>query len=170
MISYPTPLLWMMRSLLLFSLLSVTLFGAKETIEVFAKHVTANNKNFVADEHVVILYDGAMIKSDHAEYDKNSSLLILEGHVEMLGMDDNRVASNRLVIDTSKKSVKFKKLFLAGEEDLWINAETARKREKDYLLGKSKISSCDVDNPDWTIEFNRAHYHDDHKYVTMKDA
>ena len=160
-----------MRSLLLYLFLSVTLLTAKETIEVFAKHVTAKDKeSFVADEQVIILYDGAMIKADHAEYDKRTSLLILEGHVEMLGMDDNRVASNRLVIDTSKKAVKFKKLFLAGEDDLWIDAQSARKRENDYLLGKSKISSCNVNNPDWTIEFNRAHYHDDHKYVTMKDA
>ena len=159
-----------MRSLLLYLLFSVGLLTAKETIEVFAKHVTTNNNNFVADEQVIILYEGAMIKSDHAEYDRRTSLLILEGHVEMLGMDDNRVASNRLVINTSKKAVKFKKLFLAGEEDLWIDAQSAKKKENDYLLGKSKISSCNVNNPDWTIEFNKAHYHDEHKYVTMKDA
>ena len=143
---------------------------AKQTIEVFAKHINANNGNFIADEHVVILYDGAMIKSDYAQYDKNSSLIILEGHVEMLGMGDNRVASNRLVIDTSKKSVKFKKLFLAGEDDLWIDSLAANKREEDYRLYNSKISSCNVNNPDWTIEFERAHYHHDKKYVSMRDA
>ena len=159
-----------MRNLLIYLILSVTLLLSKETIEVFAKHVTANNKNFIADEHVVILYDGAMIKSDHAEYDKNSSLLILEGHVEMLGIENNKVASNRLIINTSKKSVKFKKLFLAGEDDLWINSASAKKREEDYLLFDSKISSCNVNNPDWTIEFQRAHYHNNKKYITMKDA
>ena len=169
MISYQTLLSWM-RSLVVFFLLSVTFLIAKETIEVFAKHVNANGGNFVADEEVVILYNGVMIKSDYAHYDKNASLLTLKGHVEMLGMDDNRVASNKLVIDTSKKSVKFKKLFLAGEDDLWIDSSEASKRGKDYILHQSKISSCNVENPDWTIEFSRAHYHDNMKYITMKDA
>jgi len=160
-----------MRSLTLYLLLSfTTLLVAKETIEVFAKHVSAKNKNFVADEDVVILYDGAIIKSNHAEYNQNSSLLTLEGHVEMLGMDNNRVASNKLVINTSKKSVKFKKLFLAGEDDLWMDSSSAKKRDNDYLLFDSKISSCNIENPDWTIEFSRAHYHQDKQYVTMKDA
>lgn len=143
---------------------------ANEMVEVFAKHVVATPKHFLATDDVVILYDGAVIKSDMATYDKNSSLLTLEGDVEMIGLEDNRVASNKLVIDTSTKSVTFKKLFLTGKENLWIDSPSATKENSHYKLFKSRVSSCDTANPDWTIEFDEAHYREDKNFITLKDA
>ncbi len=159
-----------MRSLFLLSLPLFTSLFAGEMIEVFAKSVSSNSEMFYADEQVVILYDGAMIKSDHAQYDKNSSLLTLDGHVEMLGREDNRVATDHLVIDTKSSDVQFKKLFLTTQEDLWMDSDKATKENTDYKLFNSRISSCDVANPDWTIEFSEAHYREDKQFITMEDA
>ncbi len=139
-------------------------------IEVFAKDVLATPESFSATGDVVILYDGTMIKSDRANYDKNSSLLTLEGDVEMIGLDDKRVATNRLIINTQNKAVEFKKLFLTGDDDLWIESLGALKERNDYKLFNTRISSCNSANPDWTISFKEAHYRDDKKFITMEDA
>ena len=72
-----------MRTALLSLFLTTALFG-KETIEVFASEVKASTEHFEAIGDVIILYDGAMLKSNRATYDKNSSRLILTGEVEML--------------------------------------------------------------------------------------
>ncbi|HHH50856.1 MAG TPA: LPS-assembly protein LptD, partial [Campylobacterales bacterium] len=159
----------MFKLLLLLSLFSLSLFS-KEIVEVYAKIVQARGKSFIAKDSVIILYDHSMIKADQATYDKNSSLLTLEGRVEMINQDSDVLSSNRLVINTADKSVKIEKIFLGGEENLWMDASSADKQKEKYILKNSKISSCNADNPDWTIEFDRATYYRDKDFVTMKDA
>ncbi len=158
-----------MRTLFLSLLLTTVLFG-KETIEVFAEDVKATADHFSAIGDVVILYDGAMLKSNSATYDKNSSTLTLNGDVEMLSESENRVSSNELVIDTSTKAVEFKKLFLTTEENLWIDAIKATKTDENYKIYNSKLSSCNKANPDWTIGFSEAYYRKDKDFITLKDV
>ncbi len=158
-----------MRTLFLSLLLTTVLFG-KETIEVFAEDVKATADHFSAIGDVVILYDGAMLKSNSATYDKNSSTLTLNGDVEMLSESENRVSSNELVIDTSTKAVEFKKLFLTTEENLWIDATKATKTDENYKIYNSKLSSCNKANPDWTIGFSEAYYRKDKDFITLKDV
>ncbi|NOZ90731.1 MAG: LPS-assembly protein LptD [Epsilonproteobacteria bacterium] len=159
-----------MRKLLLILLILTVSIFSKEMIEVYAKKVSAKGKSFVAEDSVVILYDNAMIKADRATYDKNTSLLTLEGKVEMISSDNDVLASDKLVINTTDKSVKIQKIFIGGEENLWMDASGADKLNEKYVIHNSKISSCDVSNPDWTIEFERADYYRDKNFVTMKDA
>lgn len=158
-----------MRSFLLLLCFS-TLILAHATIEVFAKHVTATVDHFNATGDVIILYDGAFITAKKATYDKHSSLLKLEGKVEMLKGEENRASSDQLVIDTSTKSVEFNKLFLTTQDNLWIDASKATKKEENYQIFNSRLSSCNQLNPDWTIEFSEAHYHKDKDYITLHDA
>jgi len=158
-----------MRTALLSLLLTTVLFG-KETIEVFAFEVKATVDHFEATGDVIILYDDAMIKANHATYDKNSSRLMLNGDVEMLSETENRVSSSELVIDTSTKEVEFKKLFLTTEENLWIDATKATKTDENYKIFDSKLSSCNKANPDWTIGFSKAYYRKDKDFITLKDV
>lgn len=161
-------LLWMRSFTLL--LLLFSLVYAKETIEIFAKTVIAKDNSVIADDSVVILYGGALIKADSAFYDKNTSLLILKGRVEMIGLEESVLASDKLVINTADNSVKVKKVFLSGDEDLWIDASGAEKSEDIYRLFDSKISSCNKSNPDWTIEFEKANYYKKREFIVMESA
>lgn len=154
-----------------FFLLSITLLSfANENIEVMAREVLATAENFYADHDVVILYDGAILQADSVIYDQNSSELRLKGHVEVLGLQENQAATDTLVINTATKSVVFKKLFLTGEEHLWIDSSEATKKKENYKLFNSRISSCNIANPDWTIEFKEAYYRNDKEFITMEDA
>jgi LPS-assembly protein len=159
----------MFKLLLVLPLLSLSLFS-KEIVEVYAKTVQARGKSFIAKDSVVILYNHSMIKADQATYDKNSSLLTLEGKVEMINQENDVLSSNKLVINTADKSVKIEKIFLGGEENLWMDASSADRQKEKYVLRNSKISSCNIANPDWTIEFDRANYYRDKNFVTMKNA
>jgi len=159
-----------MRSLFFLAGVLSSSLVAGELIEVFAAHLSSDSQHFYAKDQVVILYKGSMIKADQATYDKNSSRLVLDGHVEMLGEEENRAVTDHLVIDTTRKDVQFEKLFLTTQEDLWLSSEKAIKEKHDYKLFDSRISSCDAKDPDWTIEFSEAHYHEDQQFITMKGA
>jgi len=158
-----------MRYYFLFFLVS-TLLNAKETVEVFAEHVVATEDQFDAVGDVLILYNNSLLKSKKAHYDKNSSLLTLDGNVEMIGENENRVSSEHLVLDTSTKAVEFQQLHITADDGIWINASRASKKEEVYKIYDSRLSSCDPVNPDWTIDFGKATYYKDDNYMTLKDA
>jgi len=159
-----------MRKFILFLHLFTLLGFSKEIIEVLAQDVKAKGKSFVAKGSVVILYDKALIKAKEATYNQNTSTLTLKGRVEMINDKENVLTSNELVINTKNKSIKLEKIFLGGEDDLWMDASDAKKEKDRYILLNSKVSSCDVTNPDWTIEFDKAKYYQDKNFVTMKNA
>ena len=158
-----------MRSSLILLFLSLSLYS-KERVEVFSKHITATTDYFTATEDVVLLYDGALLKADRATYDKNTSLLTLSGGVEMIKDEENRLFSDTLIIDTFTKDIKFSDLLLTTEDDLWIDAQEAKRESESYIIYNSKLSSCDKRDPDWTIEFAEANYRKDKKFISLSDA
>jgi len=158
-----------MQYFLFFIIFSVSLLS-KENIEVFAKKLHATLDFFEASGDVLILYDGSLIKSKRATYDKKRSILTFSGNVEMLNKKENRASSDKLVIHTDNKKVEFKKLFLTTEQDLWIKAKKATREKEHYKIYNSKLSSCDKIDPDWTIEFAEAHFRKNREFITLKDA
>jgi len=158
-----------MRSLLVLLFLLMAL-NAKESVEVFSKHITATADYFTATQDVILLYDGALLKAKKAIYDKNASLLTLSGGVEMIREDETKISSDELIIDTSTKSIKFSKVLLTTEENLWIDAQEAKKENNHYIIYNSKLSSCNKSNPDWTIEFAEANYRKNRNFISLKEA
>ena len=158
-----------MRYFILFIFFTLSLFS-KEQIEVFAQKVLATKDFLKAQGDVLILYNGDLLKSKRATYDKNSSLLILNGNVEMLGKEENRASSNELIINTKSQTVEFQELLIRTEQDLWIEAKKATRNREHYKIFNSKLSSCNKANPDWTIEFAEAHFRKDRQFISLKDA
>jgi LPS-assembly protein len=158
-----------MRYFILFIFFTLSLFS-KEQIEVFAQKVVATKDFLKAQGDVLILYNGDLLKSKRATYDKNSSLLILNGNVEMLGKEENRASSNELIINTKSQTVEFQELLIRTEQDLWIEAKKATRNREHYKIFNSKLSSCNKANPDWTIEFAEAHFRKDRQFISLKDA
>jgi len=147
-----------------------TLLLSKESVELFSRYIEATKDYMHATGDVVLLYDGALLKSEEATYDKKSSLLVLSGGVEMIRKDENKIFTDTLEINTSNKAIDFKKLLLTTADDLWIDAKKAEKRDEVYSLSNSRLSSCNQQNPEWTIEFAKAEYHKNENYMTLKSA
>ncbi len=156
---------------ILFILLTLsTVLSSSQTIEVFASEVLSTKDFFEAKGDVVLLYDGALLKANSAVYDRNSSTLMLFGGVEMIKEDETKVASETLEINTTSKLVDFKELLLTTEDDVWIAAKEALRVDENYKIFNSTLSSCDRENPDWTIEFAEANYHKDREFMSLSEA
>jgi LPS-assembly protein len=158
-----------MRSLVAALSLSTVLLGS-ETIEVFCSEVASTKDFFEAKGNVVLIYDGALLKADEATFDKNSSKLLLSGGVEMIRSDETKVSSETLEINTTSKSVDFKEVFVSTEEDLWITANEAKKKNERYKFFNSTLSACDKEDPDWTIEFSKADYFREKDFLALEGA
>jgi len=152
--------------------LSTLLYAVPPTskIEITAKSIKGTKTSVYAKDGVLVYYNDAVIKAESAFYDKTQKLLILDGHIEVIGYEGTKEHTNHMEIYTQTQEVSFDELFLVSKNDIWLFSKDAHKKEGTYTLGKSVLSSCGIDNPLWKMVFSKSTYDADAKYIKIYDA
>jgi len=136
-------------------------------IEVTAKHVEGDNTTLYAKDGVVVYYQDSVIRSDSAIYHRDKHLLILDGHVEMIGYQGTKEHTTHMEIDTQTNKIKFKELFFTNENDIWLLSNNAERSKSIYTFGDSMLSSCDINDPLWKMHFSSSKYDAEAKYMKL---
>ena len=139
-------------------------------IEVTAKSLHTTNETVEASEGVVVYYDNSVIKASSAVYNKKTKLLVLDGNVEMIGYQGTKEHTSHMEIQTDTKEVHFEKLFFSTQSDVWLLTDNAHRLDGNYTFGRSIFSSCEIENPLWTMVFDRSIYDSKEKYMRVYDA
>jgi len=141
-----------------------------DKLELTANSLETTQDTVYANEGVVVYYNDSIIKSKQATYNKKTKLLVLDGEVEIIGYEGTKEYTNHMELQTDTKEAIFKQLFLAGENDIWLLANKAHKKKGLYILGRSMLSSCDVNNPLWKMVFSDSLYNSNEKYMKIYNA
>jgi LPS-assembly protein len=144
--------------------------GDKSKIEITAKHVDATKNLVKATDNVVVYYEDSVIKASSAHFNKTTKVLVLDGKIQMLGYEGSKVHANHIEIHTDTKEVTFDELFLVNENDVWIFSNDANKKDANYTLGASVLSSCEITDPLWKMVFSRSLYDSDAQYMKIYGA
>ena len=150
-----------------------SLLEAKQTegkIEVLAHTLESTKETLLGTGEVLVYYDDTIIKASRVSFNRKTHILDLDGNVEMLGYHGAKEYSHHMRINTQSKDVKFKKLFLSSQNDIWLLSQKARKKKGKYYLGASMLSSCEVDNPLWKMVFKKALYDSNKHYIDIYQA
>ena len=142
----------------------------KDKIEIKAKNIESVGNIITAKNNVVVHYDGMVIKAKVAHFNKETKMLLLDGNIETIGYKGTKEHSNHMEINTDTKEITFKELFLVSENDVWIMSDDVNKKEKQYKLGTSLLSSCDISDPLWTMRFSDSTYNADENYIKVYNA
>ncbi|UFH58784.1 LPS-assembly protein LptD [Sulfurovum mangrovi] len=166
-----------MRKYLPCFLLSVVLGGeilyanpASQKIEVLTREMESTKETVHASGGVLVYFKDSAIKAKSATYDRKTNLLILDGDIEMISHEGSKQKSKHLEINTQNSEVVFDDLFLIDKNDVWLMSDTAQKKEGNYTLGSSMISSCDINDPLWKIHFERSQYDSNTSEMKVYDA
>lgn len=166
-----------MRKYLPCFLLSVVLGGeilyanpASQKIEVLTREMESTKESVHASGGVLVYFKDSAIKAKSATYDRKTNLLILDGDIEMISHEGSKQKSKHLEINTQNSEVVFDDLFLIDKNDVWLMSDTAQKKEGNYTLGSSMISSCDINDPLWKIHFERSQYDSNTSEMKVYDA
>ncbi len=151
---------------LLASSLAASNFG-KANIEVTAKHVEGDKSVLYAQDGVVVYYQDSIIHADKAVYQKDLHKLILDGNVEMIGYRGSKEHTSHMEIDTQTDTIAFKELFFTNQNDIWLMANDANRTKSIYTFGESMLSSCDINDPLWTMHFSRSVYDSQEQYMKL---
>lgn len=156
--------------MMLIMLQSIHAREEKGDIEVVAKRLHSTKATVEASEGVIVYYQDSVIKASRASFDKQTKKLVLEGPIEMIGYQGSKEQTDRLEIQTETGEVRFEKLFMMTQNDVWLFAEQAHRKEGNYTLAQSMLSSCDINDPIWKIFFSRSQYDADAHYMKVYDA
>ncbi|MDD3592078.1 MAG: LPS assembly protein LptD [Sulfurovum sp.] len=143
---------------------------ASQKIEVLAKEMESTQTTVNATGGVLVYFKDSVIKADRATYDRESNLLTVDGNIEMIEHEGNKQKSRHIEINTQNNEVVFDELFLTSKNDVWLMSDNAKKKEGNYTLGSSIISSCDINDPLWKIAFGRSIYDSVTKEMKLYDA
>ena len=138
-----------------------------QQIEVLAEAIEGNQTVVHAKGGVVVYYNDAIIHAKSASYDRKRSILILDGQVEMIGYEGTKEHSDHIEIDTKHNAIAFHNLFMATHNDIWILSEEGNKQEGNYTFGASMLSSCEVEDPLWSVRFDHAKYDEAKRYMRL---
>jgi len=139
-------------------------------IEVNANTIVSKNGIVYATNGVEVFYQGSILKADTLVYDRKKKILTLNGHVEAIGYQGVKEQSTQVIIDINNSDIKFKKLFMVSDNDIWMTSEKAEKKDNIYTTGTSILSSCDISNPLWKMAFDKSKYDKNDEYIKLYDT
>ncbi len=138
--------------------------------EIRTNAIQSTKDHFFSKGEVLVYYLGRVARADSVTYNKNTKKLLLEGSVEMIDAQGIKSHSEAIEIDTNSKEVEFQGVLLFSQNDIWVLSDKASQKEKQFYLGNSFVSSCNVANPLWQIDFSRSHYDSEEKYIRLHHA
>jgi len=138
--------------------------------ELYADSFKKDGNTTYAEGNVVLSYDGTLFLGDKAKFDMNRNVIVMTGNVEILNDQGNKIISDKVVFDVGKHRVTFTDFYHTDREDIWLYADEAVKEDGNYTTRNSVLSSCQPENPDWSVKFAEAKYDADKKYMKLKDV
>lgn len=160
----------MLRILLLSVLLSLSLFADKR-VELFSANVDTNGTFVQAQDDVVILYDGMYLSAESATYNRDTGIIELYGNVTAMQGAQYYTMGDYLMLDMKEDKKKFSPFFFREYKDeLWMTARSAQAEQKEYELHTGVVSSCNPQDPDWTMRFSSGYYDDEDQWVQLYNA
>ena len=152
------------------ALLKATAGGSEGSAELYADSFESRGDTVYAKGHVVLAYDGTLFLGDRARYDRRADRIVVEGHVEVLSNRGSKVLADKVVFEVDKKHVTFSDFYQTDRDDIWVYADSAEKQDGNYTLRNSVLSSCSMEDPDWSVKFGEAVYDSETKYMRLHDV
>lgn len=144
---------------------------ADKKVEVFSASIDTNGSYLKASSDVVVLYDGLYVSAESATFDRDSGILELVGNVMALKGAEYYAMGDYLMLNTQENIRQFRPFFFQEHKDkLWISAQSAKSKEQEYELHSGIVSSCNPQDPDWTVRFSSGYYDNEDQWMQLYNA
>ncbi|WP_456382767.1 LPS-assembly protein LptD [Hydrogenimonas sp.] len=131
----------------------------KARVQFLASKVERSGSIVTAEGSVIVYYKDLILQAERVVYDIDRSVMDLFGNVSLTKGTEYALLSDHVHLDLKNERDLFSDYFLTGfETQLWAKGKKAERIDKKLELEKAFISSCDVECPDWHIEFSSVEY------------
>lgn len=149
--------------------LSVTGYCSVENMELLADEVRRENNVTIAKGNVLVFSQNYLATADKAVYnDDNNSSIELFGNVNLMSKKGyiSRSSYSKLYLK-GNNIISDASFMMSRENEVWIQSDNACDSDKYYNVVGSVVSSCNVNNPDWSIKFSSGKLNKKSKYLHL---
>lgn len=130
-----------------------------QNVQILAENLEVENNIVSASGEVVVFSINHYITARKLIYNKNNATLELFGDVNIVKNNETVSYSQYMFIDLQKEMNNFKPmLVLDNTSKIWFNARNALKDKEYFELKDSTLSSCDCEDPAWSISFSSGNF------------
>jgi len=160
----------MLKTFLLILFLNITIFAKNsikdENIQILAQNLEVKEGIVTASGEVVVYSLNYYITANRLIYDKVNAKLELFDDVNIVKNNEIVSYSQYIFIDINKDINNFKPmLVLDNTNKLWFNAENGLKKNDNFDLKNSTLSSCDCKDPSWSIGFSSGDFNTTKQWI-----
>jgi len=119
---------------------------------------------------VLLTYEDKVLSGENALYDREGSRIVMRDGVGITDSTGNRVYADSIDYSIDKNRIVFEGFHHRDPDDIWMVSRRAVRQDDNYTIEKSIISSCCMDDPDWTLYFDRADYNSTSRRMVLHDA
>ena len=154
------------KSFILFALFLSSLQARVENVEFVAKEVHKVGDIVVATGDVLVYSPSYLISAKRAKYDEKNEIVELFENVSILRNNEEATNSNYAKINLKTNEITTDNTFAMHQsKELWIVSEQFCSSDARIDTSKSIVSSCNVDEPDWHIEYKDGYLDKQKKYL-----
>jgi LPS-assembly protein len=148
--------------------LLLTLYLHAEQVELYASKIDNDENRTIAQGDIYLIREDSTIKADTLYYDKQNKIIEAYGNIFISQKNNSYSLTDYVFMDMDKKYTVMDKLFYMTEaQQMWISSQQARKEEKIFTLKTARLSSCNPQEPDWTIGFSTGDYDEEDEWVNL---
>ncbi|AQW86424.1 putative lipooligosaccharide transport system, OM component (LptD family) [Campylobacter pinnipediorum subsp. caledonicus] len=158
----------MYRKIFLCCAVNFSLFAATQNFEFLADNISHEDGVIVADKNVVVYSQAYLITADKAIYDQKNQIVELFGNVNMMKGAGEISRSNYAKLNLKNNDLDLKSLFMMNKDmEIWLKSNQSNSDSKYYTIKQAIVSSCNVNDPDWSISASSTKLNRQSKFLHM---
>lgn len=152
-------------------LISAALCGhlmAVENVELLADDVKKNGDIIEVLGNVVLYSKTYFVTAKRAVYNQKDEIVELFDDVNMMRGSNEISRANYAKIDLKTDKVSFENIFsMDKDKEIWIKSKDACNDDEKSQVSGSVVSSCNVQDPDWSIRFSKGELNKKSKFLHL---
>ena len=158
----------MRKILFLIPVCVFSLSAAVQDVQLLADDVKQDKGIVTANKNVVVYSQEYLVTADCAVYDQNNSVIELFGNVNMMKGKDEVSRSNYAKLNLKNNNAAFESLFMMNKDmEVWMRSDESSSDSEYYRVRKAMVSSCNVQDPDWSITSSSAMLNKQSKFLHL---
>lgn len=159
----------MLKKFIATVLLVVSLHAQNEKFQVLATNVVTKDDNVIeANGNVVIFSESYYLTAQKIIYNKEKETFELFDDVMIVKNNTVQTKSNYAFLDIKNDGLYQKPtMFFDEPSAIWINSEVSEKKENLIIINNALLSSCNCDDPDWSIRVSEGDYDSKSKWLNL---
>ncbi len=140
----------------------------RQNLEFAAEKVYKDGDKTYAEGGVLVYSEDYVASGDRAVYDEAAGVVELFGSVSVMRGESEASHAQYAKIGLNDKSFEFESSFVIDKDkEIWMRGQSSCSKDDLYLAKGAVVSSCNVSDPDWHIEFSSGELNKTSKFLHL---